>query len=133
MRLQYVIRTQLVIAGLGTALLFPGAAKAQEISNTTFDDGPNAAPFTQPVLPQGTANSVSTQQRTQATPAIAEIDGPVNGQETTDEQEPSAILIWIGAGLMWIGAIGLYAKGPAKRFTRELRSLRESYTSTLSD
>jgi len=28
---------------------------------------------------------------------------------------------------MWIGAIGLYARGPAKHLTRELRALRESY------
>jgi hypothetical protein len=40
---------------------------------------------------------------------MAAIDGPVTGQQTTDEQEPSAILIWIGAALIWIGAIGIYA------------------------
>ena len=28
---------------------------------------------------------------------------------------------------MWIGAIGLYARGPARHLTRELRALRESY------
>ena len=118
MRFQNVIRTQLVIAGLGTALLFPGVKKAQEISNTTFDDGPNGAPLARPVAAQGTGNSVSV-------PAMTAIDGPVRGQQTTDEREPSAILIWIGAALVWIGAIGLYARGPAKHLTRELRSLRE--------
>ena len=120
MRFQNVIRTQLVIAGLGTALLFPGVTKAQEISNATFDDGPNGAPLARPVAAQGTGNSVSA-------PAMTAIDGPVRGQQTTDEREPSAILIWIGAALVWIGAIGLYARGPAKHLTRELRSLRESY------
>ena len=106
MRFQNVIRTQLVIAVLGTALLFPGVTKAQEISNTAFDDGPNAVPFAQPV------------------PAQA---APVAAQQITGEQERSAVLIWIGAALVWIGAIGLYARGPAKLLTRELRSLRESY------
>ena len=118
---------QLVIAGLGTALLFPGVTKAQEISNTAFDDGPNAAPFAQPVAVQGAGNSVSALPSAQVGPAMPAIDGPDRGQQTTEEREPSAILIWIGAALVWIGAIGLYARGPAKRLTRELRSLRESY------
>jgi len=127
MRFQNVIRTQLVIAGLGTALLFPGVTKAQEISNTTFDDGPNGAPLARRVAAQGTGNSVSAPPSAQAAPAMTAIDGPVQGQQTTDERESSAILIWIGAALVWIGAIGLYARGPAKHLTRELRSLRESY------
>ena len=47
MKLQNIMRTQLVIAGLAivllviavlaTVLLFPGVTKAQEISNTAFD------------------------------------------------------------------------------------------------
>ena len=124
MRFQNVIRMQLVIAGLGTALLFPALTKAQEISNTAFDDGPNAAPFARPVAAQGAGNSVSALPSAQTTPAMTAIHAPVTGQQTTDEQEPSASLIWIGAALVWIGAIGLYARGPAKRLTRELRSLR---------
>jgi len=119
MRFQNVIRMQLVIAGLGTALLFPGVTKAQEISNTAFDDGPNAAPFAQPVAAQGAGNSVSALPSAQATPAMTAIDGPVRGQQTADEQEPSAILIWIGAALTWIGAIGLYASRSSSRHGRK--------------
>jgi hypothetical protein len=85
--------TQLVIAGLGTALLLPGVTKAREISNTTFDDGSNAAPFARPIAAQGAGNSISALPSAQATPAMT-IDGPVRGRQTTDEQEPSAILIW---------------------------------------
>jgi hypothetical protein len=120
MRLQNVIRMPLVIAGLGTALLLPGVTKAYEISNTAFDNDPNAAP----VVAQGAGNSVSALPSAQTTRAMTAIQAPVTGQQTTDEQEPSANLIWIGAALVWIGAIGLYAGGPAKRLTRELRSLR---------
>jgi hypothetical protein len=108
MKFQNIMQTQLVIAGLATVLLFPGVTKGQEISNTAFDDGPNAVPFAQPV------------------PAQA---APVAAQQITGEQERSAVLIWIGATLVWIGAIGLYARGPAKRLTRELRSLGDSYSS----
>ena len=106
MRYQSVMRTQLIIGGLATVLLFPGVTKGQEISNTAFDDGPNAVPFAQPVSPQA---------------------APVAAQETAVEQERSAVLIWIGVALVWIGAIGLYARGPAKLLTRELRSLRDSH------
>ena len=126
MKFQNIMRTQLVIAGLATVLLFPGVTKGQEISNTAFDDGPNAAPFAQPVPAQGAGNSFSTLPSPRATPAI---DGPIAAKQTTDEQERSAILIWIGATLVWIGAIGLYARGPAKRLTRELRSLGDSHSS----
>src|SRR5215469_4961417 len=59
MRFQNIFRTQLVIAGLGTVLLFAGVTKGQEISNTPLDDGPNAAPFAQPVPAQGAGNSFS--------------------------------------------------------------------------
>ena len=133
MRFQTIMRTQLVIAGLATVLLFSGLAKGQEISNTAFDDGPNAAPFAQAVPGQVAGNSFSTLPSAHATPAIAPIDGPVTGQQTTDEQEPSTILIWIGAVLVWIGAIGLYARGPAKHLPRELRFLRDSHTSAPGD
>jgi hypothetical protein len=126
MKFQKIMQTQLVIAGLVTVLLFPGVTKGQEISNTAFDDGPNVAPFAQPVPAQGAGNSSSTLPSARTTPAI---DGPVAAQQTTDEQERSAVLIWIGATLVWIGAIGLYARGRAKRVTRALRSLGDSHSS----
>ena len=130
MRFQNIIRTQLVIAGLGTVLLFAGVTKGQEISNTPLDDGPNAAPFAQPVPAQGAGNSLSALPSAHATTAKAAIDRPVTAQQTSDEQKRSTILIWIGAVLVWIGAIGLYARGPTKHLTRKLRSLRDSHTPT---
>ena len=119
MKFQNIMQTQLVIAGLATVLLFPGVTKGQEITNTPFDDGPNAAPFARPVAAQGAGNSVSALPSAQATPAMTAIDGPVRGQQTADEQEPSAILIWIGAALTWIGAIGLYASRSSSRHGRK--------------
>src|SRR5215469_9857191 len=101
MKFQKIMQTQLVIAGLATVLLFPGVTKGQEISNTAFDDGPNAVPFAQPVSAQA---------------------APVAARQTALEQERSAVLIWIGA-------IGLYARGLAKRLTRALRSLGDSHSS----
>ena len=133
MRFQNIIRAQLVIAGLGTVLLFAGVTKGQEISNTPFDDGPNAAPLAKPVPAQGAGNSFSAPPSAQATTAKAAIDRPVTAPRTSDAQERSTILIWIGAVLVWIGAIGLCARGPAKYLTRKRRSLRDSHTPTPGD
>jgi hypothetical protein len=133
MKFQNIMQTQLVIAGFATVLLLPGLTKGQEISNTTFDDGPNAAPFAQAVPAERAGNSFSTLPSAHATPAMAPIAGPATGQQTADDPEPSAILIWIGVVLVWIGAIGLYARGPAKHLTRALRLLRDSHISAPGD
>ena len=123
MKFQNIMQTQmgiavlatvlLVIAVLATVLLFPGVTKAQEISNTACDDNPNTAPFDQPVPGQGAASSSSTLRSACATRTMAPIDCPITGQ-TTDKQGPSAILIWIGAVLIGIGAIGLYCEAYRK-------------------
>jgi hypothetical protein len=126
MKLQNIMRTQLVIAGLAivllviavlaTVLLFPGVTKAQEISNTAFD-----------VLSAC------------ATRTMAPIDCPITGH-TTDKQGPSAILIWTGAVLIGLGAINLYVRRPVKHLMCELRYLteirkivRDSHTSPFGD
>ena len=132
MKVQNIMQTQLIIAGLAAVLLFTGVAKGQEISNTPFDDGPNAAPFAQPVPAQGAANSFSTPSSADATLAMP-TESPVKGQQTRDEQGPSTILIWIGAVLVCIGAIGLYAGGPANHLARLLRFLRDSHSSAPGD
>ena len=123
MKFQNIMQTQmgiavlatvlLVIAVLATVLLFPGVTKAQEISNTAFDDNPNTAPFDQPVPGHGAASSSSTLRSACATRTMAPIDCPITGQ-TTDKQGPSAILIWIGAVLIGIGAIDLYCEASRK-------------------
>jgi len=75
MKFQTMIRTQLVIAGFVAALSFAGAAKAQEIENTTFDDGPYVASFTQPVSLQDafTAPTLPILPSSQTTPTMAPI------------------------------------------------------------
>lgn len=131
MKFQNIVQPQLVIAGLAIVLLFSGVTKGQEISNTTFDDGPGAAPFAQPVPAQGAGNAFSALPS--ATPAMVPTDSPVTGQKTMDEREPSTIPLWIGVVLVWIGAIGIYARGPAKHLTRQLRLLRDTHTSAPGD
>jgi hypothetical protein len=45
MKLQTILRLQLLATGLGAALLLAGQGKAQEITNAEFNDGPYVVPF----------------------------------------------------------------------------------------
>lgn len=114
------MRVQMMVAGLGMALFCAGTTKAQEIVNTSFDDGPNVAALAQPAAPANAATVTSGQTMTVNTqlPAAAANVG---------ESESSQKLLWIGCSLVWLGAIGMYFSGPAKRFASELRAARESY------
>ena len=108
------MRVQMMVAGLGLALFCAGTTRAQEIVNTSFDDGPNVAPLTQPAA--STATVPASQPMTANTQLLA--------TEPASQNEPSDKMLWIGVSLVWLGAIGMYFSGPAKRFARELRALR---------
>jgi hypothetical protein len=47
MRIQNIFRMQVAMVAVGAALLFAGAASAQEIDNPSFDQGSNSMPFSQ--------------------------------------------------------------------------------------
>jgi len=121
-----MIRTQLAIAGLGAALLFAGASRAQEIVNTSFPDGPNVGPFTEPVPAEQAVNADSNRMPalpgSEAVQAMAAI---APAQESVAAQEPTTDWL-VGILLAGIAAIALYALAVAKRVTREVRTRRES-------
>lgn len=114
----------MVVAGLGMALAFAGATKAQEIVNTSFADGPNVAAFPQPAASTATTNAadVAASQPASADSLFAAAEVPAS------DAEPSDKLLWIGCCLVWLGAIGLYFSGPAKRFALELRVAQANST-----
>ena len=88
MKLRNLIRWQLILAGLGAALFMTPSAQSQEITNTTFDDGPyvttfaqsgDAQPSAQVAPVQATApsvNEVAAIQASLAPPRAALIDSP---------------------------------------------------------
>lgn len=115
------MRVQMMVAGLGMALFCAGATKAQEIVNTSFDDGPNVAALAQPAAPAANAASVTDGQT--ITPNTELPAAAANVGETASSEK----LLWIGCSLVWLGAIGMFFSGPAKRFALEMRPLRESY------
>lgn len=123
------MRMLMVVAGLGMALMCAGATKAQEIVNTRFDDGPNVAAMAQPTPVQAKAGAVSGAQE-KAAADRAELAELRAANTTNGEQGSTEQALWIGSFLIWVGSIGMYFSGPAKRFAREIRSLRETYNVT---
>lgn len=134
MQFQNIIRTQLVIAGLGATLLFAGATKAQEIVNTDFSDGPNVVAFTQSAGAQGTVAANAALPAPQAARAMAAISASANAsapaQQASVDAQPTVDAWLLGTLLACVGAIALYALAIAKRVTRELHSRSNSYVST---
>jgi hypothetical protein len=115
------MRVQMMVAGLGMALFCAGATRAQEIVNTTFPDGPNVAPLAQPAMPSGSVATVTESQPIAPNAQLPAVAASVNDTRTSE------MMVWIGASLIWLGAIGMYFSGPAKRFAGELLAMRKSY------
>jgi predicted metal-binding membrane protein len=130
MRFQRMLRTQMIITGLGAALLLAGSVKAQEITNTEFSDGPNVTAFAQPtaaVSAQVTPPSTPVMNEYQATSA-AVISMPVVSDNGT--LASSALERWAAAGLLFMAlvvilfycAAELNALADLKRANRSLRA-----------
>jgi hypothetical protein len=132
MKFQNMLRTQMVITGLGAALLFAGSAKAQEITNTEFSDGPYVTAFAQPAQPhsaQASPASTPVMTESQTMQTLASVGMPVlsddGGTVASSEVER-----WIVAGLLFIAlgiimfycAAELSALAELKRANRSLRA-----------
>ena len=106
MRFQKMLRTQLIITGLGAALLFAGSVNAQEITNTEFNDGPNVTAFAQPtqsVSAQVTPASTPVMSEFEARNAVATISMPVvsdDGTLASSEAER-----WAVAGILFVAVV----------------------------
>lgn len=135
MKFQNIIRNGLIFAGVAAALSFPCSVKAQEISNTPFNDGPNVAPLAEPTVTAPSANVYnSTLPSDQAARAAVAINTAFNAsdaaQSANDNQERPTTKMWAGVLLVWVGVLGVYAYAPVKRHFDTLRSLRNSSIST---
>jgi hypothetical protein len=129
MTFQKMLRTQLIVAGFGAALVLASSAKAQEITNTEFSDGPYVAAFAQPVVAYATPASTPVMTEPQAMEAIAAITAPVFADEET-LVAASSVERWIVVGLLLVAfiVIGFYclaelnALTELKRANRNLRA-----------
>ena len=59
MKIQNILRTNLVVMGFAAAFLLAGGGRAQEIDNTVWEDSPNVERFPQPA-PAAVANDLNT-------------------------------------------------------------------------
>ena len=106
MRFQKILRTQMIITGLGAALLFAGSIKAQEITNTEFNDGPYVTAFAQPtqsVSAQVTPASTPVMNEFDAMGAVATISMPVVSDDGT--LASSAVERWAVAGILFVAVV----------------------------
>ena len=136
MTFQKMLRTQLVVAGFGAALFLASSAKAQEITNTEFNDGPYVAAFAQPVVAQATPASTPVMTEPQAMQAVAAITAPVFADEET-LAAASSVERWIVAGMLLVAfiVIGLYCLAELNALTelkRANRSLRARTSTRMS-
>ena len=126
-----MLRTQMLITGLGAALLFAGSVKAQEITNSEFSDGPYVTAFAQPtqsVSAQVTPASTPVMNEYQAMNAVATITMPVVPDDGT--LASSEIERWAVAGILFAALVvilfycasELSALAELKRANRSLRA-----------
>ena len=139
MKFQKMLRTQMIITGLGAALRCAGSVKAQEITNTEFNDGPSVTAFAQPTPPvsaQVTPASTPVMNEYQAMRAVAAISLPVVPEDGTLVAS-SEFERWAVAGILFIalGVIMFYCAAELNALAelkRANRSLRERTAARMS-
>jgi hypothetical protein len=134
MKFHTTICKGLVLAGFAAFALLPASIKAQEITNTQFDDGPNVTTLAQPMSTQPASASMTfalpAQEAMLATQAIS--SSATNPQQAIVLEMPSVSTDeWIITSLLACAAlIGLYAIAELRRANRDLTTARSTYVST---
>jgi hypothetical protein len=131
MKVQNIFRMQAMVIGLGAALLLASSAPAQEIVNTSFNDGPNVATFDQPTTPaaaQVSAAGANVTNANASAPAV-EVPAPVVAEEAIVSFEDSAQRWLIASAFFGIMMLAIYALAEVRRArtsTKRSRSLLQS-------
>lgn len=126
MKFESIIRKSVIIAGFSVALvLLPVSVKAQEITNTEFNDGPNVTALAQPSATQQEQDATNAMPASQALRATESINASAQPEQASFIQVPAPSDAWITASLL-VGVllIALYALAEAKRAHRMLDSTR---------
>jgi len=133
MKVQNVLRTPLLAFGLGAALLLAGSAKAQEIVNAEFEDGPYV--FSQPVYLEATPAATPVMTESQAIQAMGVISSPAipdadRMQAPVLERWLAALLLVVAGLLAMFILVELSMLAELKRARRTLRSGSTPHVST---
>jgi hypothetical protein len=140
MKFQTILRTLSLATGFAAALSLAGPARAQEITNTEFDDGRYVVPFAQPVSAQDTSAPASTpvMSEWQAFQAAATISAP-SISERVNLMRIAVLEGWVTAVLLVVASVlGLFITielsvlVALKRARHALRSVHSPRVSTRS-
>ena len=85
MKRQCIFRMGAIVIGFSAVLLLGASTRAQEIENTTWDDGPGAVPFAQPAPSPAADDFNSRTMNSQAVAAVTTTN-PVVTQATVLSQ-----------------------------------------------
>src|SRR5271166_495280 len=120
MKLQNMIRMEAMVLGFAGVLLLASSARAQEIVNTSFDDGPNVAPLAQPAPAPVSSDLNSAAAEPQIVVSAAMISEPIVARGAGISAW-TLIEGWLIVSLLVCIAMGvLYALSEAKRANRNL-------------
>jgi hypothetical protein len=111
MKLRNLFRMYVMVIGFGAALMLGSPARAQELENTTWDDGPGVVPFAQ----QASAQAVATPINSDFVIPAAAITEPVVIQASVLSQSSPANEWVIGALLVCTALVVLYAMTETRR------------------
>jgi hypothetical protein len=115
MKIQNRLRMQAVILGVGAALLLASSVRAQEIENTSFDDGPNVIAFEQQQAPAPTATNQAAAAINSTTTAA-----PILTQEAAVSALAPVQLSLLAFLVVCIGLYAAHGMVEAKRLRRNL-------------
>ena len=126
MKVQNIFQKQAILIGLGATLLLASSAPAQEIVNTSFDDGPTCVAFSQPAPAPLASDLNLTSAGSETVSPAAMIATPVMTEDATVSVW-SSLEVWVIASLLvCISLVSLYALAEAKRANRNLNALHNS-------
>ena len=133
MKFQNIFRMQIALVAVGTALLFAGAARAQEIDNVRFDEGPNSVPFSQKADATKANSTNSVTNRSTDRPASNGAANPapnaIVSQDAVVQSEvvsqPPTVELWMSIAAFLTVAMGLLYVSSEKR--RRLANANEQH------
>jgi hypothetical protein len=129
MKIQNIFRTQVAVMAVGAALLFAGAASAQEIDNPSFDQGSNSTPFSQKAdaTNANSTKSAAADRSTENRATKGEANPARNAvvSENAVVSQPPRLELWMSIAAFFTVVMGLLYVRSEKR--RRLANLNEQH------
>lgn len=129
MKVQNMFRMQAMVIGLGAALFLASSVPAQEIVNTSFNDGPYVASFDQPTAPAAAQVTAADANPPAVNPAKSDrtvvAAAPVVSTEALVSFEASTERWLVAASFFGLAMLAVYAFAEIRR-ARNLRGRRSS-------